>query len=572
MQIMNFSAANCKNCYKCVRFCPVKAIKIDNYQAKIIEDRCIACGHCFMVCPQNARNIKSDLDKIKLAIEGEKKVIASIAPSFASFFEEPKKLITALKKLGFEYVEETAIAAEEITNRYIKYIEYNKPENIITSCCPSVNFLVQRYYPKIIPYMLPIISPMLAHGQILKKRYENSYVVFIGPCISKKCEAAGNISNKCIDAVLTFEELVQWLEDREININELEETPLENIAGKKGSIYPIAGGILTGMKEVVDKYGYDIIKVDGTKQCKELFESIKQGDLKNVCVEASVCEGGCVGGPGVPKKSKSIYVRKMNLKKYLLNKPKTTEKSTILDWEGIEFSRTFVDKSIKRNLPSEEDLKKILRKMGKYEKSDELNCGACGYDTCREKAKAVYEGMSQLEMCMPYMRSKAEKISNIIFEKSPNAVFILDEDLMVKEFNPAAEEMFHITQKQIKSKPISTIIDDTDFRTVIETKKSIFDKKVYYTNYGVIVLKNILFLEKQNMILVILLNLTSEEKRKRELAEVKQSTLDIAQKVIEKQMRVAQEIASLLGETTAETKVTLTKLKQIVLGEDGERK
>ena len=212
---------------------------------------------------------------------------------------------------------------------------------------------------------------------------------------------------------------------------------------------------------------------------------------------------------------------------------------------------------------------KILKTMGKREKQDELNCGACGYNTCREKAQAVFEGMSQMSMCMPYMRSKVESLTNI-FGTSPNIIFILDEEMNVKEFNPSAEKVFQIKAQEIKEKPITLLMDDDYFQQVKKTKQNLYNQKVVYNHYGIVVILNVLYLEKENIMLVIMNNITVQEKNKEELARVKEKTLNAAQDVIDKQMRVAQEIASLLGETTAETKVTLTKLKNIVMGEVGE--
>ena len=192
MKLLNFSKANCKNCYKCLRTCQVKAVKIQNDQADIVEERCIGCGQCLVVCPQDARNIKSDLEDVKAAIKQNKRVIASIAPSFAGAFDMPTAghFAAALKNLGFSIIEETAVGAEIVAQLYDKAIKNNKQKNLFTTSCPSANYLIDTYYPSLAKYLIPVVSPMLAHGKMLKQSYgHDSYVVFIGPCTAKKIEA-----------------------------------------------------------------------------------------------------------------------------------------------------------------------------------------------------------------------------------------------------------------------------------------------------------------------------------------------------------------------------------------------
>ncbi|GMQ59107.1 [Fe-Fe] hydrogenase large subunit C-terminal domain-containing protein [Vallitalea sediminicola] len=567
MRIMDFLPANCKNCYKCVRNCHVKAIRIVDDQAQIMEDHCIGCGQCFVVCPQNARNIKSDLSAIKNSIQSNKKMVVTLAPSYSGIYKKPKKLIAALRALGFEIIEETAIGAEIVSDLYKEYMgNHNDKKNLITSCCPSVNLLIQRYYPKLLPYLLPVVSPMIAHSILLKERYgQNSFITFVGPCISKRCEAFGYQETGDIDAILSFEELDTWLNEEGIHLNDLEDSYLDSSASSYGQRYPLEGGILTGIQDDITKNGFRSVSVTGIEECKNLFETISEEDVGNLFIEANICANGCINGPAVSKNSENVHLRQLHVDDYLEEK----------DINGYElankkvYNRSFTNNHVTKKLASEEEIKEILKSMGKVVKEDELNCGACGYNTCREKAQAVHEGMSQPEMCIPYMRSKAEKLSNIIFESTPNIILLLDENLNIVDVNPACESAFLIHPNLSKGKSLSTYIDDSDFRQVLETKQNVVNKRVIYKHYNLIVNETILFLPKQNLIMAILYDVTNIEKKNQELINLKKNTLEIADNVIEKQMRVAQEIASLLGETTAETKITLMKLQQIVLGEEG---
>lgn len=570
MSFFDFSRANCKNCYKCLHFCTVKAIKMKDEQAEIVKERCIACGQCFLVCPQDAREVKLHLESVKTAIKEGKKMIASIAPSFPGAFElnDPSKIVAALKKLGFSIVEETAVGASVIADLYKKHIEKAQHKNAITTSCPSANYLIEQYYPSLIPYMIPVVSPMIAHGKMLKSLYGmDSYVVFIGPCIAKKVEAADFQHEGIIDGVLTFEELQKWMESEGIEPNCLDSQPFDNVSSSNGKSFPLGGGILnSALKNITTSY--EAISVNGITECIDILDSLKDGSIEGALVEISVCKGSCIGGPAMPKATRNFFKSQKKVKDYA--KARGVEYGSLAtNTEKIDFYKYYFHRIIKKSTASEEELSNIMKKMGKYQQEDQLNCGSCGYNTCLEKAQAVHEGMAEPNMCLPFMRSKAENVTNIIFDNSPNAIFLLDEDMKVKEFNSTSERIFKISAQDIKNKEIGTILDDSAFFSVKFTKNNVIGRKISYPQYGVVLIHNIIYIEKENLILSIMNDVTEEERHKKELTRVKENTINAAQRVIEKQMRVAQEIASLLGETTAETKVILTRLKELALEEAG---
>lgn len=572
MNLFNFSKANCKNCYKCLRTCQVKAVKIKNDQADIVEERCIGCGQCLVVCPQDARNIKSDLQMVKTAIKEKKKVVASIAPSFigAFSFDEAQKMASVLKALGFHKSEETAVGADMVSQLYDGVISSGKYDNLITTCCPSANSLVDKYFPNLTEYLIPVVSPMLAHGKLLKKQYGfDSMVVFIGPCTSKKIEALSFQHKGTVDAVLTFEELSKWMKDEEIDPETLSVQGFDGEASAKGAAYPLIGGVLKSL-ESQSSSKYELLRADGINECIEIMQAIEEGSVKGVCVEVNVCRGGCLNGPGMPKNHDNFFRRQRKVKEYLKNHKAHEQRKQADKLSGLDMSKVFMPRPIERKTAEPEAIRQILVSIGKYEPGDELNCGGCGYNTCREKAQAVYEGMAEMSMCLPYMRSKAESLTNVIFENTPNIIIVIDEELNIKEMNPTAEKTFGVNADFMKERPIAAIMDDEPFRIVKDTQRPLLGQKAFYKEYGVVLQQNILYLEKQNVILAIMSNNTKEENQREELKRVKENAMDAAQKVIEKQMRVAQEIASLLGETTAETKVTLTKLKEIAIQETGE--
>lgn len=574
MNLINFSRANCRNCYKCLRSCPVKAIQIKDEQANIIEDRCIACGHCLTSCPQDARNIRSDIAEVREAINAGRTVIASLAPSFAGAFDmaEAGQMAAALKQLGISIIEETAVGADMVTEACREHLRKGDRENLITTCCPSANYLIEKYHPSLIKYMLPVASPMLAHGRLLKHTYgSEAYVVFIGPCIAKKAEAFGMQYMGSIDAVITFEELSQWLASESIDISSLEPEIFSGKPTSLGRQYPVSGGVLDSIPGS-DPHGYTLLRVDGFSKCLKVFQALEMGLLKNTCIEVSICEGSCLGGPGMPKDNVNYYKCYQHIREYVANNHTVPSDHDIASGKtaSICISKDFFDKSIHIAPSSEEELSRILNGMGKFSHADELNCGACGYNNCREKAKAVLDGMAEMSMCLPYMRSKAESMTNIIFDQSPNIIMLIDEELNIKEFNPTSERLLKVSAQEIKDKPIGLLMDDSSFIEVISNRTSIYKQKLSLIQYGLVFMTNLVYLEKQKLILAIMTDITLDERHQEELARVRKNTLEAAQEVITKQMRVAQEIAGLLGETTAETKVILTKLKEIVVGEAGE--
>lgn len=566
MNYINFSRANCKNCYKCLRSCPVKAIRFKNQQAEIVEDRCIACSHCLSICPQNARQIVSDLERVKEAIISGRKVIASIAPSFAGFFDvSPGKLVALLRRLGFLHIEETAIGAGIVSELYKNYIENNKTDNYITTCCPSANYIIEKYYPDLIEYMIPIMSPMVAHAKVLRKFYgEESFIVFIGPCMGKKIESEGFLNKEAVNAVLTFNEISDWGKELNLSVEDLENSEFDRVSALDGKEYPLFRGILKSVRSEIDKKNLEVISVSGVEECIELFKSIQSCEIKNTFIEVSACKGSCIGGPGMIKDEKGYYKRVQKVKNHIKDNNECNETPIP---KNIDFSRSFIDKTLQKEAASEEQILKIMGEMGKYNPEDELNCGVCGYNTCREKAQAIYEEMAESNMCLHYMRNKAESLSNVIFENTLNSIILLDGEMKVKEINPSAQKAFMVSAEYIKERPISLLIDDENFRYVKETRDNIISKKVFYRKYNLTFMQTVIYLPKQDLVMVALVDITAEEKNKAKLLELKENTLNAAQQVIEKQMRVAQEIASLLGETTAETKITLTRLKKVVEGE-----
>lgn len=571
MKVIDFQDANCRHCYKCVRNCSVKAISVRNEQAHIIREACIHCGHCLEVCPQNAKTFANDMERVKGYLRQGMRTIISLAPSYLGVleYERPGQVVDALQKLGFFEVRETAEGAALVTHEYQKLLREGTMENLITTCCPSVNDLIEKYYPTLTKYMTPVVSPMIAHGRLIKKIYgEDVKVVFLGPCIAKKEEAVGDERVfGAIDAILTFEELGGWLKAEGITISECEEKPFGNPDPKINRIYPVGGGIVKSvMEQNVMEDTYHKLYVDGLDDCMELFESMERGELSHCFIEANVCDGGCIKGPASDCWQNSFVKARVQIETQVEHAAASEE----IPYGEIPMQKTFFDRSQHEQLPTEEELTALLQAIGKYKKEDELNCGACGYSTCRAKATAVFQGKAELGMCLPYAIAQAESMSNIVLDVTPNLIFVIDDEMRIRECNRMAQQYLGVSREEALERYIFEFIETEDIEQVLRTKQSIMNKKIDLPQIHLKAEEKIVYISNLTSVLVIYQDITKEEQAKEKRYHLKMETIEAAQKVIDKQMMVAQEIAGLLGETTAETKVTLTKLRDSILMDEEE--
>lgn len=574
MKIIDFKPAKCTHCYRCVRICEVKAVTIKDQQAQITEDHCIYCGHCLNECPQDAKTYIGDMEKVKEWVAAGKETVVSLAPSYRSLFlfREPGQVFDALRRLGFSHVRETSEGAALVTKEYQRLLEEQTMANIITTCCPSVNMLIEIYYPALIPYLAPVISPMAAHARMLRKEYgPDIKVVFIGPCISKKKEAYEEDEGQGVDAVLNFNEVKQWLREESIHIKSCNVLPVPNPGPGVNRLYPISGGIISSMETsgASVRGPYRKFSVDGIQNCIDLCDNLLTGDLSRCFIEMSICDGGCIQGPMTGKAKLTRFRSKVDLEEDIEAVP--AEKRLLhFDTTDFPMKKVFRSKAPRPRIPSEEQIRKILAKTGKYTKEDELNCGACGYPTCRDKAIAVFQDKAEITMCIPYMNAKAKSLANLVLEYSPNMTFIVDREMKIQEFSLAAEKHFRISRNRALGSYLFEFIDTDDFEWVFKYKQHIRNRKVKFPDYGFTALMNLVYIKEHDEVLAILIDTTKEEELAMQEYTKKLETAELAHKVIEKQMMVAQEIAGLLGETTAETKVTLTNLCKTLLDGDEE--
>ena len=555
-QCLTLKKSNCKNCYKCIRHCPVKSIRFSGNQAYIIDNDCILCGHCFVVCPQNAKQIVDETEKVKVMLAAGDEVYLSLAPSFAANYGVGiEAMREAVKKLGFADAEETAIGAAIVKNEYDRILKEEKPDVLISSCCHSVNLLIQKYYPEVLSCLAAVMSPMQAHCAEIKKRRGEAKTVFVGPCVAKKDEA--DHYGSMVDAVLTFDELTGWLNAEGITIEERKEDTSTGLT----RFFPTTGGILKTMEKSEKDYTY--MAVDGIENCMAVLDELRSGGVHRCFIEMSACTGSCIGGPVMEKYHRSPVSDFKKIASFA-----GEHDFAVGEVKKDAVRKIFTAIEDKNVYPTEEEIIEILHKMGKFKPADELNCGSCGYNTCRDKAVAIFRGRAEISMCLPYLKDKAESFSDSIVNNTPNGLMVLNEKLEVQQINSAALKIMNLrSSHDILGDQVVRILDPKLFMDVLSSGRSVKNRRIYLAEYERYVEETIVYDKEYRLLICIMRDITDEENAREKKESVNKKTVEIADKVVDKQMRIVQEIASLLGETAAETKIALTKLKETIADE-----
>ena len=547
--ILRLNKSSCKNCHKCIRYCPVKAIRFSAGQAHVVENECVLCGRCFSVCPQNAKQISSDLEKAHVMVMSGP-VYASVAPSFAAAFPGIgiDALEDALKQLGFAGAEETAIGATIVKREYERILREETPNVLLSSCCTSVNLLIRKHYPDVLFALAPVMSPLQAHCADIKRRHPDAQTIFIGPCIAKKQEAA---EGDLIGAVLSFEELRDWLKEKNIPL-----TPRpDQRPGGKARIFPTTGGVLATMDKIP---GYTYLAVDGMPNCMATLQEIRTGQLHHCFIELSACQGSCANGPlmrapATPAANTLEVLRYTCEGDFPVEQPPAKESKLRL--QPIEHTAA---------VPADWEIEEMLVKMRKTTPESQLNCGTCGYNTCRDKAVAIIQGKAELSMCLPYMMSKAEGLSDTVLANSPNGILVLNDALEVQKINPEARRLLQVpNEMDILGDNVGHLMDPAIFDAARQAGKPIETAHIPL-DFGCYVDRNILYNSEDHLFICTMRDVTKEVKRQSKKMETRMQAVNIADDVAKKQLKIVQEIASLLGETAADTLIAVEHLKETI--------
>jgi len=553
----------CRDCYRCVRACPVKAVRVTDGQAQVVPELCLACANCIRVCPQGAKVVRDDRPLVQQALAQGRLVVASVAPSVPAYFDMTSfvQMEAVLRALGFAAAGETSFGAEMVGLAHRELIDQGRARRpIITSSCPVVVSLIEQYYPDLLPHLAPIVSPMIAHGRYLKQIYgQDAFVVFIGPCVAKKGEIAEPAVRGAVDAALTFDELEAWLKASHI---ELPKVPPPELLPERveARLFPVEGGLIGTARMDTDILSTHTLVASGIGTCQDVLKGIRSGQVEAALVELMACGGGCINGPSLMDQ-KSVALSRQRVLNYAAHR-QPQPLPTRDQWPDL--SRVYHDYSVPVPTFSEEQIAEVLRRVDKFGPEDELDCGACGYDSCRDKAVAVLRGMAEATMCIPYMRSRAESLTHVVLDVTPNAVFVIDQNLNIQSFSTSAERMFGRRRATVIGRPLREVLSVVDdFVQVRDSGQPILNQVVHLRD-DLIVEQTIVPVRGENLLVAILRDVTEREQQRKELERIRTETLARSQEVIKQQMRVAHEIAGLLGETTAETKVLLTQLARLI--------
>ncbi|MDD3237163.1 MAG: [Fe-Fe] hydrogenase large subunit C-terminal domain-containing protein [Candidatus Gastranaerophilales bacterium] len=548
----------CHDCYKCVRECHAKAIKIENGHASVLSEKCIACGSCVKACPANAKRVRYDIEKVKTLFRAKKDVYVSLAPTWAGAFDfSSNKMIGLLKKLGFKDVSETALGAQEVSIETAKLLKEGKNGLYISSACPAIVDYIRLYNPKFTPNITPVASPALTHAKILKETFGHQIsIVFIGPCIAKKNEADRH--PELIDVALTFEELNFWLNEEFIKPSDIpndEKNKFVPESSFEGALYPIEGGMNETIKQVGIEEDVQLLNISSLTTFEKALKGLNPDkiDDKKVFIEALSCDGGCVNGPCVATNKPSISITSDILSNAKEREKVPTEPKVVVK-ENYQANPV---ESIEYPI---EQILSAMKKIGKHNEADELNCGGCGYPTCRDLAKALISGEAEPSMCVSYMRKIAMRKAAAMLRCMPSGIVMVDQDLNVVEANDSflkmfcgdMYEIFANRQDGLVGASIDRIIDFSDiFKTALKSGKDIHKERYPVKNklYDITAFT----IEKNAIVGAIITDVTQTEMGREKIALK-------AQEVISKNISIVQDIACLLGEHMVETELLLNSI------------
>ncbi len=550
----------CHDCYKCIRECHVKAIKIQDNSASVIDEKCIACGHCVTVCPSGAKRVRNDIDKVKRLFLQNKKVFVSLAPSWAGVYNASKEKMTALlKKMGFEGVSETALGAQEVSIECARVLNETEGNGLfISSACPVIVDYIRLYKPDFAKNIVPVGSPALTHAGLLKKTYgDDIAVVFIGPCIAKKKESDSH--QDLIDVSLTFEELNLWMKEDFISFNDVEENAGSFVPHNayEGSLYPLEGGMLETIRRVgIDEKKVSLISLSSIKNLDKALEGIDLNKIKSkIFVEALGCEGGCVNGPCLSSKRGVIAINADIL-------TETLYREDVPVVPDVVVRQNYEPHPIVKNKYTIEQIENALRKISKHTLEDELNCSGCGYSTCREFVNALISGDAESSMCVSYMRKIAVRKAAAMVRCMPAAVVMVDKDLNILESNDAFMRMFcsdmydvfASREEGVTGAAIDRIVPFGDiFKTALNAQSDIH--KGHYPINEKLYDISAFTIEAGEIAGAVITDVTKSEMDREKIARR-------AKEVISKNIATVQEIACLLGEHMVETEVLLNSIAQ----------
>ena len=571
MQVFEMDREKCTGCMECLTHCPSSAITMTENGIAVDGNRCVSCGSCFRRCPHQAIHRTSQVEQVKEFIKMGRKVILSVDPACIAFFPPNvtmEKLAAGAQKLGFWDVADAAEASAAVATEYARLAAEGERENLIFSACPVVQNIMEQYYPELIKYLAPVASPMIAHGRMLKQGFTSAAVVHVCTCGARAEEAMDVRHSTEINAVLSIGQLLGWMEEAGIRLQDCDEEPLLSDEGGVGELSAIAGGMMECFQYIAKECQKKPIVVDGLHNCRMLLEELKRGGLKGCVIEMNACDGGCVGGTDGVRPDclgQGRFAATLEVRDYV----KEHGKEPCFNVTGVAMANPTIDFSVEPYAPSEDDIKEILCHIGVGNPRQQKDCGQCGYATCRQRAEAILQHKEPVSLCRQVVKDVQQDVYGVLYENMPVAVMLVDETQKIVDFNREASTLFSMQKGQ--EKYIFEVMDPGDVQYVLGTGLAIRGKRIDIPELFLRVEASWMPLKSLDMVLGLFQDVTQEEAEEEAQQQSRLQSVEMAQKVIDKQMMVAQQIAYLLGETTAETKVTLNQLKTRIMGGEEEK-
>lgn len=561
---------NCQDCYKCVRQCPVKAIKIEDNSAQIVPELCVACGKCYRVCPVRAKQDRDDVARAKNMLAAGEKVYISLAPSWVAEFDNVTKeqLLTAIEKLGFAGVSETALGAEEVSAHLADFLSDKKDGVYLSTACPAFVEYINKYMPDLTPNLTPVLSPLLSHCKMMRHKLgDDIKIVFVGPCIAKKFEADRNAD--ILNLSISFRDLRRWFREAGINYHQIEAKPEIDFIYKRaeeGRFYPVEGGMI----ETIRPYGKTnhvyMMQLTGLENIQRELENIRGTRPETpVFIECLACEGGCVNGP-CTRSHKSGFEKRARVLKDVVVSEKLGKRQPEEDIE-----RQYEQKPVDKREYDEEQIRRVLAMLGKYTIEDEINCNACGYDNCRNFARAILDGKAEIDMCVSHIKKQAQRKANALLKCIPSPIVIVNSKLSIIEYNDQFVQAFWdeeehadiYDKKNLIGANLRDFISFTNlFSASLELGEDVKRENAHHNDkvYDVMVFN----IEQKQVVGGVIEDVTNVEVKREKIAEK-------AKEVIEKNLATVQQIACTLGEHMAETEVLLRSIAKDYASDDYDR-
>ena len=564
MRAYEIDQSKCKLCLKCMQICPIHAVELRQGQVLVDKSRCVDCGLCCRNCNHEAIYWEDQTAKVEALLAARRKVIFSFDPALRALLPQGvslEKLAGAAAQMGVLQCADAAAAMEAVASEYGRLIRQKHGENLILTHCPVIRNLVEQHWPELLEDLIPTASPMIAHGRLLKRDCPSAAVVYVTACGAHSQEMRDVRHSTEINAVLTWPQFLRWLHRGGVDPAACDEAPLLGGPGGKGVLGVLPGGMLELLRDYADTGDYRCLSVSGMDQCKAAIKALRNRQLGRCIVDMCACEGGCIGGAAGGLDMAACYAAGLPL-----GIAASAEPPAAPDVHGVALSTPAIDRFGTPFSPGEDQIQAMLAHIGVGNLHKQADCGRCGFRTCRDRAMAILWGRENVNLCINAVEEAMKGVYRQLYDSLPMAAVLVDDSQKVVGLNREAASLFGVREDQ--EKYIFELMDPGDFQYVLSTGLAIRSRRMDIPEIFMRVEADLVPLRELNMVLGLFRDITEEEQRETQLQASRLQSVERAQKVIEKQMTVAQQIAFLLGETTAETKVTLNQLKSRLLEEE----